>query len=389
MALDRLDGHAGADDVSDVHPMYRPTVQPVRVPRTAEPTPLDFPADRLVPGDAFVFDIPDRTPAIWGSGEAVLWAEGEALMIAGPTGVGKSTLCTQLVAGRLGIVGDVLGYPVEEDEHSPVLYVAMDRPAQIRRLLHRYFAHYDARPVLKDRLVVWSGPLPSTLNADSTVLVELAEKVGAGTVVVDSLKDAAVKLTDDESGGRINRAFQLVTAAGVELVVLHHNRKAPADATKAPKALDDIYGSALVPAGMGSVVVLHGAAGDPVVDLLHLKQPAEQVGPLKIEHDADGHSRALEDWDPLAFLKHRGERGATAREAAQAMLNKASPTASEVARAKRKLDGLLRHYTDNVRREVPSSGGEPGQPAARWHWADGLNELSEPCDGPCDAGVAA
>ena len=47
----------------------------------------------------------------------------------------------------------------------------------------------------------------------------------AGEVVIDSLKDVAVHLTDDETASLVNQAFQFVVAAQLELLVLHHNRK--------------------------------------------------------------------------------------------------------------------------------------------------------------------
>ena len=58
----------------------------------------------LVPGGSFVLDAPDTPAAVWGTGKDVLWAEGEALMIAGPQGVGKTTLANQLIKARLGLV---------------------------------------------------------------------------------------------------------------------------------------------------------------------------------------------------------------------------------------------------------------------------------------------
>ncbi len=60
------------------------------------------------------------------------WVEGEALLIVGPSGVGKTTLTGQLVRARMGL-GDglVLGMPVSPGRR--VLYLAMDRPAQIAR----------------------------------------------------------------------------------------------------------------------------------------------------------------------------------------------------------------------------------------------------------------
>ena len=260
----------------------------------------------------------------------------------------------------------------------------MDRPTQIRRLLHRLFINYDSRRVLDERLIVWSGPLPCTLNSDPSVLVRLADRLGAGTVVVDSLKDAAVKLTDDEAGGSINRAFQLVLAEGIDLAVSHHQRKSTQDGAKAPKSLDDIYGSALVPAGMGSVAVLWGRAGDAVVDLHHLKQPLEQVPQLRIEHDNQtGLSSVVAKFDPLQFLRNRGPRGATAKECAVQMFERQTPSTNEVAKAKRQLDRLARTMPDRVTRTAPGAGGDGGQQPARWTFSD------NPCDGPGAATGAA
>lgn len=326
---------------------------------------------RVSRGGAFVYDAPDRPPSIWGTDDTILWAQGEPLLLAGPTGVGKSTLAAQLVAGRLGILDQVLDHRIAPGDR-PVLYLAMDRPTQLRRLLHRLFAAYDARSTLDDRLLVWSGPLSATLNARPGVLVELAQDLGAGTVVVDSLKDAAVKLTDDESGGNINRAFQEVSAEGIDLLVLHHQRKATSDSTRPPKALDDVYGSALIPAGMGSVLSLWGKAGDPIVELHHLKQPLEQMPTTRIEHDNQtGLSRVVAGFDPLVYLTNRGRHGATARDAAQQMFAKADPSANEVAKAKRALDQLHRRLPDQVHRSTPGTGGDGGQEAVRWTFTGG------------------
>lgn len=333
---------------------------------------------RVSRGGAFVYDVPETPPSIWGTGDQVLWAQGEGLLVAGPTGVGKSTLVAQLVAGRVGIVDQVLGHPISAGR-KPVLYLAMDRPVQIRRLLHRYFRHHDARAILDEQLIVWSGPLPATLNANPGVIVDLALELGVGTVVVDSLKDAAVKLTDDESGGNINRAFQEVTAESIDLVVLHHQRKAVGDGGKAPKSLDDIYGSALIPAGMGSVLSLWGQAGDPIVELLHLKQPLEQLPPTRIEHDnVTGSSSIVAGFDPLAYLRGRGVRGSTAKEAAVAMFEKQSPTPNEVAKAKRQLERLHRSMPDQVERSSPRVGGDGGQEAVRFTYVDVIGPATQP-----------
>ncbi len=73
------------------------------------------------------------------------------------------------------------------------------------------------------------------------MLTELAALADADTVIIDSLKDAALNLADDETGSGWNRARQMCIQAGVELVELHHPRKAQGD-NKKPSKLEDLYG---------------------------------------------------------------------------------------------------------------------------------------------------
>src|SRR4051794_28282944 len=86
---------------------------------------------RAIDGASFILDAPKGVPAIWGSGGDVAWARGETLLIAGPQGVGKTTLAQRLALARCAIDTAVLGLPVDPDPRG-VLYVAADRPAQAR-----------------------------------------------------------------------------------------------------------------------------------------------------------------------------------------------------------------------------------------------------------------
>ena len=117
------------------------------------------------------------------------------------------------------------------------------------------------REDLDDRLVVWEGPPPSDLARHTGLMLDLCRKADADTLIVDSLKDAAVGLTDDEVGSGYNRARQTVIAAGVEVVELHHQRKAVNGAKAEHPTLDDLYGSTWLTSGAGSVLLLTGAPG--------------------------------------------------------------------------------------------------------------------------------
>lgn len=292
---------------------------------------------RFVPGGSFILDQPTGIPAIWGSGNAVLWAEGEALMLCGPSGVGKTTIGGQLVRARIA-GGDVLGHAVRQTG-TRVLYLAMDRPRQIARALRRHLGDID-RDTLDRRLVVWPGPPMADLAKHPEMLVGLAQLAGADTVVVDSLKDAAIGLSDDEVGAGYNCARQMCLSEGIELLELHHLvKRGPGGA--APKTLADVYGSGWLTAGTGSVVLLWGDAGDPIVELRHLKQPADEVGPFKVMHDPDAGTSSVWHSTDLALLaKQPG--GITARDAARAMFDTDKPSESQKQKARRRLNALAR-----------------------------------------------
>jgi AAA domain len=267
-------------------------------------------ATRMVDGAAFVLDVPTSVPCIWGRGDDVIRAEGESLMVTGPPGVGKTTVMGQLTRARIGLVDDLLGYPVAPTA-GRVLYLAMDRPAQIARSLRRHFRE-DERAVL----------------------------------------------TDDEVGAAYNRARQLATAEGVQLVELHHMVKRGPSGAK-PTTLADVYGSVWLTAGAGSVVLLWGAAGDPIVEWHHLKQPAAEVGPFRVAHDhAAGLSEIFRSLDLIDVARKSGPHGLSIKAAAQALFSTDKPNDNQIKKAQRRLDGLVPDYL-TVHEVARPTGGKP------------------------------
>jgi replicative DNA helicase len=269
-------------------------------------------------------------------------------MIVGPQGVGKSTIAQQLTLTRIGLYDEFLGMTVVPDAR-PVLYVAADRPKQIKRSLARMVSEKDL-PLLRAKLFVWSGPLDFNLVSDPAGLARLGVELGVGTIVVDGLKDVAVELSSDAVGSAVNMTFQNVVAEGIELLVLHWQRKAQTG-NKEPKTLDDVYGSAWITAGCGSVLLLWGEPGDPVVELKHLKQPSEPVGPLTLVHDHEhGDTRVQVAPDVWQALSDAGVGGLTVSTWAHLRYGRQKPTRSEIERARRELEKL-----DGVRRVDGSS----------------------------------
>jgi hypothetical protein len=299
----------------------------------SEPVPRNW---GTVDGAAFILDQPKDIPAIWGEGKSILWAEGEGLMIGGGQGLGKTTLAGLLLRGLLGLETHVLGQPVNGSGEL-ILYLAMDRPRQIARSLARQFSE-DERDLLAARVLFRPGPPVQDMARHPEMLAQMMDDLGAGTVFVDSVKDAAVGLSDDEVGAGYNRARQHVLNAGRQMCDMHHVTKASAD------TINDLYGSTWLTSGCGSVILLTGSPGDPIVGLRHVKQPVEEVGPYNLLHDNTAGSIEIDsEVDLVALATASLPDGLTANGAARALLlgNEKSLTKGEIAKARRKLDGLV------------------------------------------------
>jgi replicative DNA helicase len=283
----------------------------------------------------------DNATALWGSGEEVLWAEGEALMIAGGMGLGKTTLAGQVIRAQLGLPPtDVLGLPVAQAT-GPILYLAMDRPRQIRRSMLRQFDPETEAEQLAS-LLIRIGPPIADLAVRPTLLVEMAQDCGAAIVYVDSLKDAAIGLSDDKVGAAYNRARQHLLADGRQICELHHNRKSVAGGGKdSSVTVSDVYGSTWLTSGAGSVIMLTGEPGDPIIDFRHIKQPLNEVGPWRLLNNPDAGYMAVDhNVDLLDLVAFQGADGLTAKGAAIALFETEKPRRADVQKARRRLDKL-------------------------------------------------
>ena len=293
-------------------------------------------SDYLRPAGTFLLSMPDKPEPLWGAGDTVLWAQGEALMIAGGPGLGKTTLAGQLVRARIGWQSTVLDMPVMEG--GRVLYLMMDRPQQIGRRLLQQFTENELHH-LDERMELGVGPPPKDMARYPDLLLELCTQARADTVVIDSLKDAALGLTDDEVGAGWNRARQLTVAAGVQVLELHHLVKRGANG-RDPETLADVYGSAWLTAGVGSCLVLLGDAGSPLVKVRHLKPVAEPFGPAELSHDhARGVTTVHHRVDLLELVAITQVQ--TSRSAACQLFDTDKPKPAETERARRALEKLV------------------------------------------------
>gem|GEM_PF-1156995 len=118
---------------------------------------LDASADQTLDGVAFLESGIDADP-LWGAGSDALMAPGQGSMVFGTDGAGKSSIMQQVVFARLGLSDDeVLGFPVQQSD-QPVLYLALDRPEQIRRSIGRMVDLND--PAVRDGAVPSNPVLP-------------------------------------------------------------------------------------------------------------------------------------------------------------------------------------------------------------------------------------
>jgi replicative DNA helicase len=188
--------------------------------------------------------------------------------------------------------------------------------------------------MLEKKLIIWRGPPPADLAKHPKVLTELTEQGQADVVVVDSLKDAALGLSEDEVGAGWNRAAQELLATGRNLIVLHHLKKQTKN-TKAKTGLDDVYGSTWLTSGMGSVILLDGNPGDPIVEFRHLKFPVSEVGPMRVSIDHPSGLMTVESEVDLV-ARARAEGSITAQHAAELLYGRADR--SSVEKGRRRLE---------------------------------------------------
>ncbi|ASZ74216.1 DNA primase/helicase [Mycobacterium phage Squint] len=330
-------------------PASKPS-EPVKVSEDS-PEPADNPFGDFPPIDGadWMFDADDTPIQLWGEGDQILWAEGEALMIAGGMGLGKSTLAGQLLRAQLGLRDKVLDLPVVPVDR-PILYLAMDRPRQLRRALKRQFSE-EEREQISGRLLVRPGPPIMDMAVDPSLLARMAEAAGAGVVYVDSLKDAVVGLSTDEIAANYNRARQKLLASGVEVCELHHTRK---PSQEAAGGISSVYGSTWLASGAGSVILLTGEPGDLVVRFRHVKTPANEVGPWHLHLDPEAGEFTVQSCDLLVSAKNAGFEGLSAEDAAKDLYDTRRPTASEKKKAERQLGSL---EAKGLLRRVEGRGG--------------------------------
>lgn len=310
---------------------------------------LDASADQTLDGVAFLESGIDSDP-LWGTGSDALMAPGQGSMVFGTDGAGKSSIMQQVVFARLGLDDDeVLGFPVEQSDQT-VLYLALDRPEQIRRSIGRMvdLTNTTVRDRLKRKLVVWRGALPFHCDLDPKAFADWIMQVGGddlGLVIADSVKDMVSSCTEDSAGMGFNDTVQHITTRGVEFGCCHHNRK-PNATNARPRKLADVYGSRWITAGLGSVLNIW-KLDDHRRELTQLKTPyGNPIEPVEYTDDyRHGVSTMAGRWSDVLVdtLASVGSDGLTDAEAVAAVF-KVGPKDSTYHACRKKIARQLQRW---------------------------------------------
>lgn len=300
--------------------------------------------DRLLDGEAALFDMPESPEVIWGKDHMIGWAKGQGTMLAGPTGLGKTTFAHNVLTRMMGLdESEFLGMPVTPTD-APILYLAMDRPIQTRQAFRRLVPDAPAaRALVKDKLRMWAAPFPFRLLDDPAYMARwIQEQVpGCKTVVFDSVKDMTPGVSEEASGAAVQIAWQELVAMGVDFLALHHFKKPQSADTKA--SISQVYGSTWLTAGLGSVLTIDGKIGEGNVVFQQHKTVMEQIPELHcIHHYKTGVIELRDSEAPTESeaLKAAGDTGATAEQIAAQCY--ASTGKAVLAKTRRKLNDLVK-----------------------------------------------
>lgn len=318
-----------------------------------------------------IFSIPLEVESIWGSGQESLWAIGEPLMIYGPTGIGKTTLAGRLLLSLIGVdSSELLDYPVTPVEPGKtVLYVAADRPRQAMRSLRR-MAPTRAASILAERLRIEHQRQIWANEDDPEMLYRAAIQADAAIVFIDSSKDlAGGPLKDEGPAKALMDAIQICVANGVNVAMLHHPRKGTQEGGKTRELdLDDVYGSAWLTAGAGSVLLVDGKPGAGTFKFIQLKAPATFIDPMEVAVDYEAGTltrRSIRDVDQ--WLQDQG-MPVTVRET---VAYKLAIPSKEVDTDSPQYKAMQRHLEDLVRDGLVNPVDPKGN-AKRYQWYDSV-----------------
>jgi len=129
----------------------------------------------------------------------------------------------------------------------------------------------------------------------------------------------------------------------------------------------------MITAGAGSVILLWGDPGDLVVEIRHLKQPAEQFLDTRALHDKSTGTFELVDKPDLKLLVNK-VKAITVKDVASHLFSKKNPSKNEIEKARYKLEGMVKA---GEARKIATPTGKAGKDEVTYSISEGVEIKSE------------
>jgi len=210
------------------------------------------------------------------------------VMLAGPPGVGKSTLALRIMQ-RMATGENFLRWKVEQPRK--IIFFSMEMPREELGSFLQTMKMEDNDLMRENFLIIPIGmPLKlSNIKVKEAILKKMEEHEPDG-VIFDSFGTA---MSDDMTSDKnVLELFSFIRTYingqyGAFAWFIHHPRKAQVG-NKKPNTLDDLYGNQYIGAQITSGLLLWKGAGQNVLEVSCLKmRMAEEFKPFRIERTAN------------------------------------------------------------------------------------------------------
>ena len=188
----------------------------------------------------------------------------------------------------------------------------------------------------------WKGAAPvRSREVRSGALADFVESHRAGTLMIDSVKDMTVGLSDDVQRCQFNMAIEEGHRPRHRVLSNHHQRKAQAE-KKRPDTLDDVYGPRGLPQATEACCLLWGKPNDPIVTLHHVKSPRMRSDRSNSRSTSSKEADSPRRRNRAGTAGCRRHDGLEAADAARQVYETDKPSAARREKIRRQLEELVK-----------------------------------------------
>lgn len=208
--------------------------------------------------------------------------QGGFATITGAPGVGKTQLGVQLLISLALGLDKFLIWPNEAGQKK-VLFLSLEMPhAPLKWFVAKMARQYsDMRTLSRNMHIAPLGePVPLETKQGQSFMDNLIAEYKPDVVLVDSLQAISGKSISDEEAAKnlVNYLAKIRKRTGCTIILIHHNRKKPADG-KSAGDLSDMFGSQFLAAAMDTVLNLRALGGTQVLSVDCWKNRLDQMWP--------------------------------------------------------------------------------------------------------------